>query len=53
MSDCWVTTSPAMPNNSAVFTNYDRLFLKRILGVPGAPYPPGHNVRWVDNHAYR
>ena len=36
-----------------VFENWDRLFLKRILGVPGFAYPPGSNVRWIDNHAYR
>ena len=48
-----VTTSPTMSNDTAVFENWDRLFLKRILGVPGFAYPPGSNVRWIDNHAYR
>ena len=42
-----------MSNDTAVFENWDRLFLKRILGVPGFAYPPGSNVRWIDNHAYR
>ena len=42
-----------MTNDTAVFENWDRLFLKRILGVPGFAYPPGSNVRWIDNHAYR
>ena len=42
-----------MSNDTAVFENWDRLFLKRILGVPGSAYPPGSNVRWIDNHAYR
>jgi hypothetical protein len=53
VSDCWVTTSPRMTSSTAIFENWDRLFLKRILGVPGFAYPPGHNVRWIDNHAYR
>jgi hypothetical protein len=35
IEDCWVTTSPTMSNDTAVFENWDRLFLKRILGVPG------------------
>lgn len=45
MEDCWVTTSPTMQNDSAVFENHDRLFLKRILGVPGFAYAPEQQIR--------
>lgn len=53
VEDCWVTTSPSMTNDTAVFENWDRLFLKWILGVPGFPYAPAQQIRWIDNHAYR
>jgi hypothetical protein len=36
-----------------VFENWDRLFLKRILGVPGYAYAPEQQLRWIDNHAFR
>ena len=38
VEDVWVTTSGDMPPNSAVFENWNRLFLSRVLGVPGAAY---------------
>lgn len=48
----WVTTSPLM-HDKAVFENWDRLWLRDILGVPGAAYSRGANARWIDNNAYR
>ena len=43
VEDCWITSSPTMTNDTAVFENFDRLFLRRILGVPGAAYSPGQD----------
>jgi hypothetical protein len=42
VSDVWVFASPKMKPNTAVFENWDRLYLKRILGVP-YPMPEGHD----------
>ena len=48
----WVTTSPDM-HNKAVFENWNRLFIRDVLGVPGAAYTKEANARWIDNSAYR
>lgn len=48
----WVTSSPEM-SGKAVFENHDRLFLRDVLGVPGAAYAPNANARWVDNFSHR
>ena len=53
ISDIWVTTAPDMPPNTAVFENWNRLFIKRVLAVAGTTYPPSRNVAWIHNHAYR
>jgi hypothetical protein len=53
VQDIWVTTSPTMTPNTAVFENWDRLFVKRVLAVAGTTYGPGRNVSWFHNHAYR
>ena len=53
ISDIWVTTAPDMPANTAVFENWNRLFIKRVLAVAGTTYPPSRNVAWIHNHAYR
>lgn len=36
-----------MQNDTAVFENHDRLFLKRILGVPGFAYSAEQQIRQV------
>ena len=35
VQDVWVTTAPGMTPNTAVFENWDRLFVKRVLAVSG------------------
>ena len=35
VSDVWVFASPKMKPNTAVFENWDRLFVKRVLAVSG------------------
>jgi hypothetical protein len=52
VTDVWITTAPDMPPNTAVFENWNRLFIKRVVGVP-QNYPPERNVAWIHNHAYR
>ena len=46
VQDIWVTTSPTMTPNTAVFENWDRLFVKRVLAVSGANYEPSRKVSW-------
>jgi hypothetical protein len=53
VDNCWVTTSMAMTNDTAVFENHDRLFLSNILGVPRDIHGVNATQRWVDNYAYR
>jgi hypothetical protein len=49
----WVTTSPTMPNNTAVFENHDRMTLAHIVGVPQEVSGATTRQRWVDNYAFR
>lgn len=49
----WVTTSPSMPNDTAVFENHDRMVLSHIVGVPREVLGPTTRQRWVDNYAFR
>jgi hypothetical protein len=53
VDNVWVTTSPTMRNDSAVFENHDRLFLSNVLGVPRDVGGAAARQRWVDNYAYR
>ena len=53
VQDIWVTTSPTMTPNTAVFENWDRLFVKRVLAVAGTHYEASQKVAWFHNHAYR
>lgn len=61
MEDCWVNSyTPYMPPRTAVLENHDRLFITRMLGVPGNLYKqcdPNDrtcpDLRWVDNFSYR
>ena len=53
VSDIWVTTSPTMTSGKAVFENWDRLFVKRVLAVAGTRYDLSKKVAWFHNHAYR
>jgi hypothetical protein len=53
VQDIWVTTSPTMTANTAVFENWDRLYVKRVLAVSETDYEPSRKVAWFHNHAYR
>lgn len=53
MDAVWITTAMAMPNDTAVIENHDRLWLSNVLGVPHEVRGAGSLQRWVDNYAFR
>ena len=53
MDNAWITTSPSMPNDTAVIENHDRLFASHVLGVPRESNGNASKQRWVDNYAFR
>ena len=46
VEDIWITTSPRMTPNTAVFENWDRLYVKRVLAVAGNHYEQSRQVAW-------
>jgi len=53
LESVWITTAVAMPNDTAVIENHDRLWMSNVLGVPHEARGPGSLQRWVDNYAFR
>ena len=48
MDAVWITTAMAMPNDTSVIENHDRLWMRNVLGVPHEVRGPGSRQRWVE-----
>lgn len=53
MDAVWITSATAMPDDTAVIENHDRLWMSNVLGVPHEVRGPASGQRWVDNYAFR
>jgi len=53
LDNAWITTARAMPNDTAVIENHDRLFATNVLGVPHEERGPGSQQRWCAARALR
>jgi hypothetical protein len=53
LDNVWITSSPSMPNDTAVIENHDRLWMSNVLGVPREVRGSSSRQRWVDNYLFR